>query len=272
MGRSGTAPARDAARSPAIGSTRRGSGDGCLDPVRWRRPGRGTLLRLSAVAVLLATAAVTSWSPAAGCGPWPGAAGAGPPWSSADASRPSSTAGASPPSSTARASPPSSTAGASSTAPAGATVGSAAPRTDGAPAFPVTRPDDLAAGVDNDAHEGADARGSTETRGGAETSSGTEARGGAAGRAVPDGTVGVPVRLAEPAALAFVRPGDRVDLLRTGDAARRTAAVAKAALVLEVGAADDSGAGGLLLALNPADAERAATGSGDGFAVLVRPG
>src|SRR5688500_3802884 len=39
----------------------------------------------------------------------------------------------------------------------------------------------------------------------------------ASGRlAVPPGAVGVPVRLAEPAVLALVHPGDRVDLLAGG--------------------------------------------------------
>jgi hypothetical protein len=33
-----------------------------LDPVRWRRPGHSTLIRLIAVAVLLAVGAMVSWS------------------------------------------------------------------------------------------------------------------------------------------------------------------------------------------------------------------
>src|SRR3954451_8491864 len=33
-----------------------------LDPIRWRRPGRGALLRLGVVAALLVTAALLTWS------------------------------------------------------------------------------------------------------------------------------------------------------------------------------------------------------------------
>ena len=33
-----------------------------LDPIRWRRPGRGTLLRFGVVATLLTTAAVLTWA------------------------------------------------------------------------------------------------------------------------------------------------------------------------------------------------------------------
>jgi hypothetical protein len=51
----------------AHGSARRTRGDRRLDPVRRHRPARGTLLRLTAVAALLVTAAGTSWSPAQTC-------------------------------------------------------------------------------------------------------------------------------------------------------------------------------------------------------------
>ncbi len=103
---------------------------------------------------------------------------------------------------------------------------------------------------------------------------GGPARGRSAGsgapRAVPRGSVGVPVRLAEPAALAVLSPGDRVDLLATaagGPAAR----IAADALVLGVGAADDPGAG-LFLALSGEEARRAAaTPDGSRLSVLVRP-
>jgi hypothetical protein len=87
---------------------------------------------------------------------------------------------------------------------------------------------------------------------------------------VPHGNVGVPVRLAEPAALSLVRPGDRVDLLSVGDGGSDP--VATAALVLKVTGADDPASGGLLLALTPAEAERAVATPGRGFAVLIRPG
>lgn len=97
----------------------------------------------------------------------------------------------------------------------------------------------------------------------------------ASGRiAVPPGAVGVPVRLAEPAVLALVHPGDRVDLLAAGGAsatpasAREPALQARDALVLGVVGAD----GAVLLALTPERA-RAIVGLPDGtrFGVIVRP-
>ena len=90
--------------------------------------------------------------------------------------------------------------------------------------------------------------------------------------AIPAGSVGVPVRLADPTALGVVRPGDRVDLLRLDDSAGRPVQVAGGALVLDVTGADDPATGGLLVALGPAEAERAVTTSGRGFAVLIRAG
>jgi hypothetical protein len=88
---------------------------------------------------------------------------------------------------------------------------------------------------------------------------------------VPRGSVGVPVRLAEPTALTLVHPGDRVDLLRIDEAGGGTTSVAAGALVLSVTGADDPTAGGLLLALNPAEAQKAVATPGHGFAVLIRP-
>lgn len=87
--------------------------------------------------------------------------------------------------------------------------------------------------------------------------------------AVPEGKVGVPVRLADPTALTLVRPGQRVDLLRPGEVSTH---VASAALVLEVTGADDPTTGGLLLALSPGEAVQAMAVSGEGFAILIRPG
>src|SRR3954451_11417576 len=87
MGRPGTAPDMAAALSPTRGSTRRDNGEGRLDPVRWRRPGRGTLLRLVAVATLLATAAVVSWSPPSVCTPRAGVAAVPPPTAAAPSPR-----------------------------------------------------------------------------------------------------------------------------------------------------------------------------------------
>jgi sugar/nucleoside kinase (ribokinase family) len=88
---------------------------------------------------------------------------------------------------------------------------------------------------------------------------------------VPKGSVGVPIRLADPTALSLVRPGNRVDLLRV-DARRQPTAVAAAALVLNVTGAGDPTTGGLLLALTPAEAQQAVTGSDNGFAIVIRPG
>jgi hypothetical protein len=193
MGRPGTAPRGAAAQPRPRGSTRRDSGDGRLDPVRWRRPGRGTLLRLVAVAVLLATAAVVSWSPPSEC-TQPAGAAADPPSASPWAAAPPS-------------------------------AGMASPGQNSGTAPPV----------------------------------------------VPRGSVGVPVRLADPTALSLVRPGNRVDLLRV-DARRQSTAVAAAALVLNVTGAGDPTSGGLLLALTPAEARQAVTGLGDGFAIVIRPG
>jgi hypothetical protein len=153
--------------------------------VRWRRPGRGTLLRLAAVAVLLATAAAVLWSP---------------PTRSAQSCDQPASVGATPSRATAKP-------GASGTAPA-----------------------------------------------------------------VPDGTVGVPIRLADPTALGLVRPGNRVDLLRIDRAGGRPTAVAGAALVLRVTGADDPTTGGLLLALSPEEASQAVATSRQGFAIVIRPG
>jgi hypothetical protein len=83
--------------------------------------------------------------------------------------------------------------------------------------------------------------------------------------------VGVPVRLAEPTALTLVRPGDMVDLLSMDETGHGATPVASAALVLAVTGADEPTAGGLLLALRPAEAEKAVAAQGRGFAVLIRP-
>ncbi|MEU8237054.1 hypothetical protein AB0C07_02285 [Actinoplanes missouriensis] len=91
----------------------------------------------------------------------------------------------------------------------------------------------------------------------------------AASPGIPAGKVGVPVRLADPTALTLVRPGQRVDLLRTGE---RSTLVASAALVLEVTGSDDPATGGLLLALDPGEAGSALARTGDGFAIVIRPG
>ena len=113
----------------------------------------------------------------------------------------------------------------------------------------------------------ADAARSGTGRSATDGANGSTARGGTG---VPRGSVGVPIRLADPAALALIRPGDRVDLLRIEDT-DRTTAVAGAVLVLRVTGADDPTAGALLLALNPQQARRAVSTPRLGFAVVIRP-
>ncbi|BCJ43016.1 hypothetical protein GCM10010168_02420 [Actinoplanes ianthinogenes] len=100
----------------------------------------------------------------------------------------------------------------------------------------------------------------------------TPAKATASGKpSIPDDTVGVPVRLADPTALALVHPGNRVDLLRLDDGGDTTP-IATAALVLDVTAADDPTTGGLLLALGAEQAAQAVATTGRGFAILIRPG
>ncbi|MFG1839026.1 flagellar biosynthesis protein FlgA [Micromonospora sp. NPDC049175] len=91
---------------------------------------------------------------------------------------------------------------------------------------------------------------------------------------LPSGAVGVPVRLAEPAALAVVRPGARVDLLAAapGGASTEAALLAPAALVLDVLGADTTdGSSALYLALRPDQAKRTVgLPEGTRFAIVVR--
>lgn len=178
----------------ARATPRRNRSDGRLDPVRRHRPARGTLLRLVAVAALLALAAYASWSPPRSC-QGPGVAG-----------------------------------GLASTPPK-ASPSAAAPRTSAIP---------MPAGIPMPA-------------------------------AVPPGRVGVPIRLADPTALALVHPGNHVDLLRVNEADGQTTAIAAAAEVLQVTGAADPTSGALLLALSPAEANRAVAFPGHGFAILIRP-
>ncbi|MEV4197983.1 hypothetical protein [Micromonospora globbae] len=91
---------------------------------------------------------------------------------------------------------------------------------------------------------------------------------------LPAGTVGVPVRLAEPAALAVLRAGLRVDLLvaPAGGRPGETSLLAGRALVLDVvGAGVTDGSAAVYLALRPDQAQRV-VGQPDGsrFAVVVR--
>jgi len=88
---------------------------------------------------------------------------------------------------------------------------------------------------------------------------------------VPSGTVGVPIRLAEPTALQLIRAGDRVDLFRLNETNESPQPIATAALVLGVTGAEDPTTGGLLLALTPAEAQQAVAKADHGYAVLIRP-
>ncbi|WP_328532951.1 flagellar biosynthesis protein FlgA [Micromonospora zamorensis] len=91
---------------------------------------------------------------------------------------------------------------------------------------------------------------------------------------LPSGAVGVPVRLAEPAALAVARPGTRVDLLAAtpGGAGTEATLLAPAVLVLDVLGADATdGSSALYLALRPDQAKRAVgLPEGTRFAIVVR--
>jgi len=221
MGRNGFSR-RNAARPATHESTRRPRGDGRLDPVRWRRPGRGTLLRLVAVAALLATAAAVLWSP---------------PKQSCDVVDPAVSGGTRGPATT------------------GASGG----------AGPPTH-------ADGAAHAGGTGPPYANGTGTGPAGTGGEAGDGGTGPGVPEGSVGVPIRLADPTALGLVHPGNRVDLLRIDDAGGRPTSVAGSALVLRVTGADDPATGGLLLALTPQEATRAVVTSRQGFAIVIRPG
>lgn len=85
---------------------------------------------------------------------------------------------------------------------------------------------------------------------------------------IPDGLVGVTVPLGDPASLAMLRPGDRVDLLAIPAAGGEPVPLAAAAAVLAV----DPAAAALLLALTPEQGRAAVSASTTGtFAVIVRP-
>jgi hypothetical protein len=123
-------------------------------------------------------------------------------------------------------------------------------------------------------------RAPTAPDGAATTPAPTRADGSAARLSLPTGTVGVPVRLAEPAALAVIRPGVRVDLLavpataggRSTSSTEPTVVAARALVLDVVGAGVSDGSNALYLALPPDQAQRA-VGMPEGirFAIIVRP-
>lgn len=85
--------------------------------------------------------------------------------------------------------------------------------------------------------------------------------------AIPDGAVGVPVTLGDPAGLAVLRPGDRVDLFAVPAAGGEPDRVAGDTPVLAV----DRSAAALLLALTPAQGRAVVSArAGTVFAVLLR--
>ncbi|MGC4809454.1 flagellar biosynthesis protein FlgA [Micromonospora sp. DT228] len=200
-------------------------------------PGRPTLLRAGLVAALLGLAATVLHTPT-GCPPpaAPTPPAAGP-------------TGAAP------------TSGPAAAGPTGA-VATSGPAADGSPLTPG-RPDDGEAG-----------RTATGASAGPPPSRATTGGGTAGPLPLPSGAVGVPVRLAEPAALAVVRPGARVDLLAAapGGVGTEAALLAPAALVLDVLGADTTdGSSALYLALRPDQAKRTVgLPEGTRFAIVVR--
>ncbi|MEU1751489.1 flagellar biosynthesis protein FlgA [Micromonospora matsumotoense] len=225
------------------------NGEGSLRPFRWpRRPGGGALLRMVLVAVLLGLAVIVLDTPT-GC---PSSA-APPVVALGPAGLPAAT---------------SSPAGCPA-APTGAADGSAATGHDGrAPGQP-------SGGTGRPVADG------TTVSGGANDERYDPQRNdrpadGAAPVALPlpSGFVGVPVRLAEPAALTVLRPGARVDLLvlPAGRNAGAPVLLAADALVLDVvgvGAVDGSSA--LYLAVRPDQAQRSVgQPEGSRFSVVIR--
>ncbi|MEV1287177.1 flagellar biosynthesis protein FlgA [Micromonospora sp. NPDC049679] len=96
-------------------------------------------------------------------------------------------------------------------------------------------------------------------------------------RPLPAGSVGLPVRLAEPAALAVVRPGDRVDLLALPGAGSRAPVeplvVAAGALVLAVPGVEAAGGAAIYLAMKPEAARRTSImPENTRFGVIVQTG
>ncbi|MEH1166667.1 flagellar biosynthesis protein FlgA [Micromonospora sp. CPCC 205539] len=140
-----------------------------------------------------------------------------------------------------------------------------------------TDPDRPAGGEPTDPNQQADG-GRTGPSGAVEGPAGTDAAasGSATSRQLPlpSGTVGVPLRLAEPAALAVVRPGARVDLLVAppGGLGTEATLLAPRALVLDVlGAEATDGSSALYLALRPDQARRiVGLPEGSRFAIVVR--
>ncbi|MBE1486870.1 flagellar biosynthesis protein FlgA [Plantactinospora soyae] len=143
---------------------------------------------------------------------------------------------------------------------------------------PSSCPDPTGAGPAAGRSSTASPAGTTATPG--PGSSGNPPDSSAAPLPVPAGAVGVPIRLAEPAALTVARPGVRVDLLAVPGSGDRTArtprptVLAARALVLDVleSAPDQDAASAIYLALSPDQAHRAVgMPEPTRFAIIVRP-
>ncbi|MEV4847153.1 flagellar biosynthesis protein FlgA [Micromonospora matsumotoense] len=224
-------------------------GEGSLRPFHWpRRPGGGTLLRAALVTVLLGLALIVMDDPS-GCptgAPPPAVAlgTAGPPTA---VSHPAGCP----------------------TRPTGTMAGSAAGGQPGrAPGTPNGRPAPRGAG-------GTAVPGAADgNRAGAEEIDRPAGGDAPVALPLPSGFVGVPVRLAEPAALAVLRPGARVDLLVSpaGRSAGAPVLLAADALVLDVvGAGVVDGSSALYLAVRPDQAQRSVgQPEGSRFSVVIR--
>ncbi|MEH1054893.1 hypothetical protein V6U89_06720 [Micromonospora sp. CPCC 206171] len=231
-----------------------------LRPVRWlRRPGGGTLLRLGLVAALLGLAVVVlDWS--GGC-PTPA-----PPGSSADGA----IAGGTPAASGGGLGSAGDLSGGESP---NSGVPVAGPPTEGG--RPGAEPPTEGGRPEAEPPTGGGWPGAGPSTEGGRSGAGPSTGGGRPGALpLPSGSVGVPVRLAEPAALAVLRPGARVDLLVVPAGRTPVAAdlVASGALVLDVVGGDAvDGSSALYLALRPDQAQRAVgQPEGSRFAVVVR--
>ena len=221
----------------------RPGGEPRLDPVRWRRPGRSVLLRFAAIAALVATAAVVLWAGPGNCEPGKSACDTAARQSGCEPEQAACDATNSPDD----CDPGQPTCGAA-TGPDGCRLDKAACTAAAGPnSSPV--PDR-----------------SRSTRTAERSAVPPDSR-----SAVPPGSIGVPIRLAEPTALELVQPGDRVDVVRLPDTGASPQTIATAALVLAVTGAEDPTTGGLLVALTPAEAQRTVTTPGSGYAVLIRP-
>ncbi|NYF56762.1 flagellar biosynthesis protein FlgA [Micromonospora purpureochromogenes] len=211
-----------------------------LRPVLWlRRPGGGTLLRLGLVAALLGLAVIVLGS-SGGC-PTPAPPSPG---SSADGAIAEGTPAAS----------------VGGTGSAGDLSGEESSNS----GMPGTGP----------STEGGLPGAGPSTEGGLPGAGPSTGGGRRRALPLPSGSVGVPVRLAEPAALAVLRPGARVDLLvvPAGRTPVEAALVASGALVLDVVGGDAAdGSSAVYLALRPDQAQRAVgQPEGSRFAVVVR--